>query len=211
MQSVNSQALGLTNRALGITGQPSRRTQFLDGELVQVFDVAAVARRSQTPADSEGVFSAVMRNVHGAADTISTTVDPFNVTTGRIGAYPGPVGRNFDVWLLGASVARVSGAGTLLARLMLRTNDATQGWGIDDQGVAIADAPTFPIGFWDSVESTFGFGLRDGANPYIPLGIRMVRGQNLQYTSVSSAVETDQAQLTLGVYPVTLGQDALSR
>lgn len=211
MIKVDSQALGEVGRAFGLSGQGAGQTEFLDKELMQVVDVSNLIRRGRTPAATEGVFIAVIQNVHGAANTISTSVDPFNVTTGRLSPYPGPIPRDFDLWLLAANVTRNTGTGTMTAALRLTTPAGIQGWGIDDSGVAVVQTGTYPIVFWDAlVTQTATFGLQDGRDPTFFRGIRMARGMGFNFTSTSSAIATYDCQLLLGLYPIGLGQDFLA-
>jgi len=212
MKTVDSDALGVVNRALGLSGAGAQRTEFMDGVVDQTIDVAALIRRGRTQGATEGIYTAIMRVINTAANNISTTVDPYAVgTTGLIAPYPNPMPMNFDVWLLGASVDRVSGTGTMSLALRIDFLASQQGWGIDDQGVAVAVASTQVMAFWDT-PFTAGtiFGLLDQGGTFMKIGTRIPRGAVLTFHSLSSATSTYDCQVLLGVFPTALGQDGIS-
>lgn len=212
MKRVDSDALGIVTKALGLTGRGAAITEFLDAQLDQTLDVLPLVRRGRTQAGTEGIFTGVLQNVHGAANSLTTSVNPYNIATGRIAPYPDPVPAQFDIWLLAAVVRQNSGTGTLSAVLDFQSN--VQGWGVDDSGVAVVATLTQPLAFWDAVAvEGITFGLRNGARgPYARLGIRLPRFGDpvLTFRSTSSAVATFSCQVVLGVFPVSLGQDGLA-
>jgi len=210
MKRLDSDALVYLNAALGITGRGAQVTELLDGQVEQTFDIARAARRGLTPAATEGIFTALMQNVHTDAETLVTLVNPFDVTTGRISPYPGPVPRGFDLWILNANLIQVSGAGTVSAALFLVPGQPQLGWGIDDSGVAVVTTPILILAHWDAVVTeTFEFGLEDGKVPTILRGMRLPRNSVLRFSSTSSLTATFRCDLILGLFPATLGQDVI--
>ena len=214
MKTVDSDALGTITAALGITGRGSQITEFLDGQLDQTFDVATAIRRGRTLSPSGGLFTAIMRNVHpSGASTITTVVDPFVFGAPRA-PYPTPLPtRLFDLWLINATVERVSGTGTLVSVLSVLNDGAHLGWGIDNGGNPITGDTFFPVAFWDSVATvgTRVFGITEAGHSVVYPGLRLRPGTDLVFISTSSATETDQCLLTLGLFPIGLGQDLLVR
>ena len=210
---VDSDALGILNKSLGLTGAGSPVTELQDGVVDQVLEVGPIVRRGRTQEPSSGIYTAVMQNVHSAATTITTQVDPYAVGVGVIPPYPDPLPPQFDLWLLSATVRRQSGAATVQASLHIQYGTRQQGWGVDDSGVAVAVSAPVPIAYWDALVSTqTTFALLNGANgPYAHRGIRIPRAPNLtlEFTTVSSATGTFNGELVLGVFPVALGQDGI--
>lgn len=212
MIKVDSEALLIVQRALGLTGRPSRITEFLDGQLEQTFDVLPAVRRSRTLAITEGIFVGVMRNVHGAADSQVSTIDPY--APGVVNAhapYPGTVGKSFDIWLIQATAVQVSGTGTLTALLDIQLG--VQGWGVDDAGADVTSAPTMPLALWTGLitKGAIEMGLLEGSGvPVAKLGLRIPRTSTpvLAFRTTSTAIATFQLNLILALFPVSLGQDA---
>jgi len=211
MKKITSDALGLVSKVLGVAGAGAQETELTDGTLGQNLDVTPIIRRGRTHGQSEGIYTAVLRNIHGSAETLVTTVDPFDVTTGRIAPYPGPMPDAFDIWLLAATIRQQTGTGTMVATLSIAVSGdpPSQGWGINDSGVAVVATPSMQIGFWDSVVTVGGpeFGITEQGAPMVKVGLRLRRGWSVVFESVSSAVATFQMSLILGVFPAALGQD----
>jgi len=212
MKQVDSDALGFVNKALGITGPGASATEFADGILDQVFDVTPAIRRGRTLAAGQGIFYGVLQNVHAIAESLETSVAPFNIQVGAIAPYPGDMSDLFDLWLLGASVRQISGTGTFTGSLMITYDPAVQGFGVDDSGVAVVLTRQLPLAFWDSVvsEGTTTFAIDEQGNPYAKIGIRLHRATDtlVTFRSTSSALATFACFLSLGLFPAGLGQDA---
>jgi len=216
VKTVDSQALGLVNRALGLTGAGAPLTEFLDGQVDQTLDIAALVRRGRTQAGTGGIYIGVMENVHGAADSQQSQIVPYNVAVGAVAPYPSPMPPGFDVWILAATIDQVSGAGTLAAALSLEPlTDNLLGWGIDESGVAATGISTLPLAYWDSVV-TVGreFGLLGGVGqPWAHIGLRLPRPPlsdvALDFDTTSSAIATFRCYILTGVFPIGLGQDVI--
>jgi len=211
LKKIDSDALGILTKALGLTGAGSPITELTDGVVDQALDVVPIIRRGRTQEPSSGIYTAIMQNIHAVADTETTQVDPYNVGTGVIPPYPDPLPPQFDLWLLSATVRRQSGAATVQASLHIQYGTRQQGWGVDDAGVAVVGSAPVPVGYWDALVSTqTTFALLNGANgPNQNIMRRIPRAPNLtiEFTTVASAAATFNCELVLGVFPVSLGQD----
>ena len=212
MKSIDSQALELVNRALGLTGAGAPLTEFLDGFVDQTLDIGALVRRGRTLAKSTGVFFGLLRNIHGAADTQTSSFPPYTGGTGGIVPYPSPMPLGFDIWVLAAFVRQLSGSGTFTGALMIDPNTTILGWGVDQAGLAVNAIARMPLVFWDSlVTQTDEFALMEDGQPWAKIGIRLFRlnrnDVRLLFSSTSSAIATFDCFIMMGVFPVGLGQD----
>lgn len=213
MKRIDSEALVAVNRALGLTGAGSQVTDLTDGIVSQVLTVNEIARRSRTQAQTTGIYDPLLQNIHGAADDQVSSQDPYDVTTGRISPYPGPIPPGFDVWFLGCAVHQLSGTGTLVATVGTNWPDANQGWGVDSAGAAVTGTVERIFAHFTDLVTIGGitWGLLSGdRGPWKPLRLRVPRGGTIIFRSTSSAIATFEAQLLLGVFPAALGQDVLT-
>jgi len=216
VKRIDSDALGILTKALGLSGSGSPMTELADGVVDQALSVNEIVRRSRTLAGASGIYAASMSNVHTDAETITTSVNVYNVAAGATSIWPVPVPEQFDAWLLGASMRRVSGTGTITSLLAIQFPAASLGWGVDDSGVAITAVDPMGLVSWNGLITTATIdGNRQGSGgPYIHLGIRIPRGTGastgtLRFSSVSSATSTWKCNLILGLFPVSLGQDGI--
>lgn len=210
MKRVDSEALSEVDRALGITGQGAGVTEFADRDLTQVFDVGPSARRGRTLAAGTGVFIGQLSNVHTDAETLFTTVNPYEITVGAIPPYPSPMPRHLDVWILGASVEQQSGAGTFAG--LLQASQPFQGFGVNDSGVAVVRNQALTLAHWDAVVTVGDeVGITEQGNTWVPIRMRLARSLNTEviFRSTSSLTSTFNCQVLFGVFPVGLGQDVL--
>lgn len=215
---VSSQALEPANKALGIAGSGDSQTEFQDGTLDQVLDMSQIVRRGRTIAATEGIFRAILRTIHTDTECVATSWFPYTPgATGIIAPYPDPVPDTLDIWLLGASLERSSGAGNITNAVMKLTN-ITQGFGIDSLGVAVVDTTPFYIAFWDTIEGSIapGFGNVPGDNQVWDKpagGIRIPRkgvisSPGIVFEACSNASVEIDCTILFGIFPVALGQDA---
>lgn len=213
MKTVDSDALAIVTRALGLTGVGAPLTEFLDASLDQVLDVVPLVRRGRTHAGTGGVFVGNMQNTHAAGDTQVSSFQPYTAATGAIAPYPTPMPAGFDVWILGASVRRVSGTGTIGAHLNVGPPDVMQGWGIDQAGAAVVGLQPIYLAHWDAVVITgaHAFLVTPDGNPWVPIGHRLMRSPAgdtaLEFVTTASAVSVYACMILLGVFPISLGQD----
>ncbi|MEE8139192.1 MAG: hypothetical protein V3T81_10050 [Thermoanaerobaculia bacterium] len=216
MKTVDSQALGIVNRALGLTGAGAPLTEFLDGQVEQTLDIANLVRRGRALVGTNGFFYGVMENAHPSANTLTSTFAPFAPTLGDIPPYPSRMPPGFDIWILSATVDQPSGTGTFTGALLMAMRSPNQAWGIDDNAAAVAAADeTVPLAFWDSVATqNRTFGVQESGDPVARIGIRLPRPSRgeetgLTFSSTSSALATFRCVIKLGVFPIGLGQDLL--
>ncbi len=212
MKVVDSTALLEVNRALGLTGRGSAITEFLDGQVDQVLDIGPLVRRGRSIGDGRGIFFGVLRNTHAGADTQVSAINPYAPAAGNIHGYPDIIPVGYDVWLIGAAVDQLSGAGTLEALLFMDPPANMQGWGIDQAGVAVVTGGEFCIARWDAVvTSTEEVGIQADGLPWARLGIRMMRGHQIdariRFSTTSSAAAVFDCFILLAVVPIALGQD----
>lgn len=218
MKVVDSQALGMVQKALGVTGSSPGVTEFLDRTLDQTLDVTPIVRRSRTLGLSAGIHMATLRNIHTDAESLASNWEPYHSGVGVRSPWPDPVPDTFDVWLLAAAVRQNSGSGTFLGALTINYPLAALAFGIDDSGVAIAATSETGLVVWDSVVTAGPvMGLKEDGQPWARLGIRIPRyvfpttaaEVSLVFRSTSSLTATFDLQLTMGLFPVGLGQDAI--
>jgi len=215
MKKVDSQALAVVNKALGLTGAGAPVTELTDGVVDQTLDVGPLVRRGRTLAGTEGCATIVLRAVHGGATTLTTEITPYALgTTGLIAPFPNPIPTQFDLWLLSATLIQISGTGTLSAALFIGY-DSIQGFGIDNAGNAVVSEERTPVALWDALitKSADQFGILTGTRgPLAMLGIRIPRNlaTTLVFISTSSAAATFEVQCVVGLFPIALGQDGIS-
>lgn len=209
MRKIDSQALDVLAKALDLSGQGSPVTELTDGVVDQVIEVGPIIRRSRTQADTEGIYSAVIRNVHAAANSITATINPYNAGTTAIAPYPTPMPRGFDIWLLTAVVTQISGTGTVSAAL--RVNVRAGQMGISSFGAATASNQN--VAFWDTiVDENILFAVKGGVpTPIQRIGMRLPRDPltGLVFSTTSSAIASFDCYMMLGVFPSGLGQDVI--
>lgn len=220
-KEVDSGALGLINRILGIAGSRTgaQSTELDDGVLVQTLDVAGVVRQGRAPAASGGLYRGVLQNVHSAADDERSQIDPYNPGASAFGGWPGAVPEGFDIWVLKASLVRSAGAGDMTGgQLRLFTNFATSnlGWGEDDAGAAFSSSQNPILAAWEGAANTntaagFAWYPETGtAKVVADIGIRLRRGYILTLDTTSSAALTCQCVMQVAIYPSAVGQDAIA-
>lgn len=211
-KSIDSDALGLINRILGLGGGGESDTDLEDQTLVQVLDVAAAVRRSLAGGVREGWFTGVMDNIHAAAGAVVTTVNPYttsDVPTG--GSWPQPVPKGLDIWVLGAALV-VTGAGGGLDGGMLNLDPlpAQQGWGRDSAGAAVVGSGEFPIVRWTGIDSSVApvpVGITGDGSVFVKTLVRIARGTQLLFRTDATAADTFRCTVLLGLFPEALGQD----
>lgn len=213
MREVRSDALDAIGRALGLSGPVRGTVQFTDGILEQVIDVAPLIRRGRTQAATDGIYTAVLQNVHAAANTQTSTVSPYDVAAAdAIAPYPAPMPAGFDIWLISAYLEQDSGSGTLSAALIVNFRDQQQGWGRNQAGAAVVATGTQLLAFWDALATqTREFGILNELGIWKKIGLRLPADSatDLVFSSTSSAAATFSLHLLLGVFPIGLGQDVL--
>ena len=214
VKRIDSQALGILNKSMGLSGAGSPLTELADGVVDQVLSVGEIVRRGRVLGITEGIFVCRLRCNHVAANSLTATIAPFAAGAALVDApFPSPIPSQFDFWLLGASVF-VVGAGTLSGTLLLRTPALVQGLSVTNAGGAVtANVISHPLAFWDTTATeSIEFGVLTGTvGVWKKLGLRLPRHPDteLRFASTSSDVVTFDCNIICGLFPVALGQDVL--
>jgi len=217
VKRIDSDALGVLNRSLGLTGSGSQITELEDGHVDQALSVNEIARRGRTLADVQGLFFPTLRNLNTAAETITNAIDPYNVgTTVAVAPYPAAVPAQFDLYLLGASIRHATGtvSGFTLGTLSLTVGTFSAGWGQSDNGSQILVSQAIRLAVWNAMANdgtNFGI-LATNRGPHQRSGIRLPRGgggTTLTFATVSSVTVGVDCQMIIGMFPVALGQDGI--
>ncbi len=209
MKKIDSQMLESLNKALGLSGVGSPVTELTDGIVDQVIDVGPIVRRSRTQANTAGVYTALIRNVHGAGNSLSAGIAPFLGAAAALEPYPSPMPAGFDVWLLSSVVTQSAGTGTVSAAL--RVDVPARLMGLSSLGASVGAAMN--VAFWDTiVDESILFAIKSNqTEPVQKIGLRLPRdpATQLVFSSTSSAAATFDCLMMLGVFPVGLGQDVI--
>ena len=217
MKKIDSDALGILTKALGLTGAGSPVTELTDGVVDQALDVVPIVRRSRTLAVSEGIYTAIMSNIHTAADTRTEQLDPYRPGAALVIApFPAVIPPQFDLWLLSCTLRRQSGTGTVVATLAFQPGAHNQAWGTDDAGTAVVQQDMQVLAYFNTLvtsNTTFGF-LSGTSPPLVKIGLRLPRGTvafppALRFVSAATAIATYNLSINFGLFPVSLGQDGL--
>jgi len=213
---IESGALDTVDKALGLAGAGGAPlTELDDGLVQQVLVVNELTRRSLAPGDTGGIYRAVMRNVSSGADGIISTWTPYAATAGLIvSPYTNPVPDTLDVWLLSASVNRISGSGSSVSGLLIQ--NIRQAFGVNQAGSSTVSNPRIPLALWDDAfNADVIFQATSGQVPWKRLIFRVPRlGEasgpvQLIFATESSATSEWECNILFGLFPVALGQDAL--
>ena len=211
---IDSQALGILNKSLGLTGAGSPQTELADGIVDQVLPIGEIVRRGRVLGVSEGIFVCRLRNNHTDANSLTATIAPFAATAALVNPpFPSPIPSQFDFWVLGASVA-VVGAGTLSGTLFLRTPAPFQGLSVTNAGGAVTpNVISHALAFWDTTATeSIEFGVLTGTvGVWKRLALRLPRHPDteLRFASTSSLTVTFDCNIICGLFPVALGQDVV--
>lgn len=212
MKKVDSDALGVVNRALGLSGTGSPLTEFADGIVDQSLEVGPIVRRGRTLAGTEGNVIFRLRNGHTDAQAITTIINPFAVVAGEIAPYPEFLSNKFDLWLLSASLRRTAGGGTLSAALFVNLPAAIIGISVQGSSALVAGITSHALAHWDAIISeNIDFGITDTGGPWAKIGMRLPRAPTTQivFASTSSLTSSYDLLLNMGVFPIALGQDGI--
>ena len=227
-RTMNSEALVLLDRILGLSGPGGEQyTTLDDGNVQQVIEISDIARRSLTPAGTAGIFNVVIQNNDTSGTLINQTMDLYDLRntmtlTASTHAYPVPVPRGFDVWLIQAS-AWTGWDLTKIDLLQLNLASPSSHNAITANqtlnGAPIQSGPALgrqPLVRWDGGEA---IGTITGATDVYPLytleglvskrlNLRIRRGTELMVASVCSASQVEMnVEIIVGVFPEGLGQD----
>lgn len=216
---IDSGALSLLNRAFNLAGQPSGQTTLLDGDVTQTVDVGKIARRS-LPVGG-GLWYAAMMCTHTATGDLAVELNPYNAIHATPGGltsrgFPADVDNSFDLWILSA-VATTNDA-TDFATLALSYAVPAVHFGINILNTAgVVSSPNSseretPLVHWDSAVSasaTVLYATRGDGTLTGKINQRIRRGAVLRLRSTADTAGTlaNVCIVTLGLFPVCLGQD----
>lgn len=165
-----------------------------------------------------GWLQGVMENVHSGADDEVSTYRPYDGTAagsttlvGAAAGFPAPIPSGWDLWILGCSLERTSGAGTVVGLLALNGNPL--GWGIDDAGAAVTDTPLFNLARFTSIvadAAALAYGIGADGQPWQPVNLRLPGQIALEFHTTSSAAVTVQLAILMGLFPEAMGQDVVT-
>jgi len=213
VKRIDSQALELANRALGLTGAGSPVTELNDGVVDQSLSIGDIVRRSRT-LGLTGIFNGVLRNINLGSDTITTSITPYAIgTVAPVAPWPNPIPPGFDLWLLYATVRIFSGA-PLSGQATLNVRYAgNQGFGIDSAGSQVLTSQDQRLAYWD-IFVTVGtvFGLQSNIGTMAKPMIRLPRSRFTQINFISAtgaAACGFELQMAIGMFPTALGQDGI--
>lgn len=217
MQRMEGPSLEITREVLDLEGLGAQVTEYVDGIVHQVVSLSPFVRRGRTFAPSTGIYTARLANVHTDADTLDTSIDPYNPgqNAENFNGFPGVVPAAFDVWLCGARIVASGGTGTL--------GDAACGVAVGAQWMGIADNASTGVAALTLItlavngETAFlgsRFGTVLNTVPTYPMPMRIRRGDSYLRLSSTNAgagatTLTVVADLLLGLFPAALGQDAV--
>jgi len=203
-------------RLIGIA--PSGSPTVLDDDSVSLtFPVIPhIARRSLSSLPTGGYFVGILENVHSGADDESSSIDPYNAGVDAVAPYPAMISSDFDLWLIGITGRRSSGAGGLTGAIGSFTTPLhAQGWGRDDSGAPLITSGRIMVAQFDGISTlAAAFStppmITEQGILYQPIGIRLIRGCTIGFHSTSAAAAEFQMFFLLGLYPAGLGQDVVT-
>ena len=220
MTVIDTSALTVMRRALGIAGTGSGHTELDDDNLSQVIDVVPISRRSL--AFGSGIWQMQMQFVHSNTTGRNIIFDPYQPSTIAGGTpankngYPTVVPQGFDVWLIAMSMTTNNATDFSSVTAGIITTASASGMMIKNvNGVFTSPAGSaieFPLAHWDTTDvMTNGTiaGLTIQGDLVAQVGYRLRRGERISADSVTDGAgsTTNNLTLTLGLFPVALGQD----
>jgi len=215
VKRIDSRALTSLNRILGLAGAGgSRTTDLEDSTVQQVLNVNDVLRRDMSLFGTDGLFVAILRNIHGAGVTTKAVLaNPYSLTVGNIAPYPIPVDDGKDFWIFGIALQVASGTASnftqgIVSIQMLGTQMA---FGIDDLGAAVTMTDTqVALARFDDMDGNLGQGVTEGGEVFVPAIHRIRRDAKLRFDSSATNAITVNCQILCGLFPSGLGQDGSS-
>lgn len=207
-------ALALLDRAFGLAGIGAQKTFLEDGDVQQVLDVTAPARRALTPFTTDGLFTSIFENVHAVSSESLSSADPYNPVNTH-GTYPAPISADFDLWLLGLSVSVTAGAAAVtFASVWIDNREVAVGFSdINTGGPADIVNREFPLAIWTEfpVDAIPGVAASPSSgNRHVFQHMRMRWPRNnasMVFRTEVTAAATIFLRAQWGLFPVALGQD----
>lgn len=214
-REVDSGALTFINRALGIAGVGSPRTELIDGDINQTVEIANVARRA---APGTGQFWGLHQTAHGAgATSLSATISPYgpdlpNGNTCAVAPYPNPVPSKFDLFLIGASVHLSAVANYIAGSIQLNVPATNKGFGIqNNEGVFAAVNPASTVFVADFPATAGGLqgvmAVTGTGQVWLPLRFRVRRGTTITFSTDAGGAITITLNTLWSLQPICFGQN----
>jgi len=212
-RNIDSDALTLVQRQLGLSGIGESKTELLSDDLLQTFEVSGAIRRSRADIATGGWWFGLLSNEHSGADAEVSNINPYSGLVGfNTSTFPDAIDpQKFDVWVHGAMIRRTAGTGTVDATLTFLTQARFMAFGKDDTGTAVPQTvAALPIAHWDGVVDTtnavYGLNVASGQT-YTRINLRMPAQGLLQFESLSTALSNWEMYIILGLFPIGLGSD----
>jgi hypothetical protein len=214
MRLLKSQALGILNKAIGLSGGSGvgGETQLDDDNVSQVLATNDIIRRSLTLAGSDGIFLAITQNTHGAGSSTQTSQIEVNRPQGLAHApYPAIIPDGLEVWVLGVCGFLVSGTSSNFTDCTchIQMPSVSQGMSSNQSGAQLGAVSTnLPIAFFDNIQAgSFDAAQLEDGGLYYPIKIRVRRGSVIQFRSNATNAVVVQMNWLCGLFPIGLGQD----
>jgi len=213
MKKIEGEALDLVSRVLGLAGsRPGAQTLLDDGNVSQVLELFQLVRRSRTPGFTGGSFHGVLENVHGAANNVTSIINPYAPGAAARSPWPTAVPAGYDVWVLTSALGRSAGAGDLSGGLLVMAPATAQlGWGVNQAGDPVTVADNMPLTLWTGLNATAAgnaaVGVTGDGSVRVALLQRIRRGTSLRLHTTSDAAATFRCYMKIGLFPEALGQD----
>lgn len=209
---IDSDALSLVNRVLGIAGTLPGTTLLDDSNVSQILSLNDIIRRGRTIGVTQGWYYGVLETLHSGAGQEAASIDPYAPGAAAVDPYPAIVPTGNDVWLIGATVKRSAGSGDLTGGLLILNPPAVQaGWGIDESDNPISPSAQIALarftGIDESLSSGSTAGISGDGSSYVRLNLRLARPSTLTWSSEAAAAATFRCIVILGLFPAGLGQD----
>lgn len=218
MTLIEGGQLAAIRRILGSPVDAMGSTQIDLGHVSQVLPVVPeIVRRSSPLAGVDGWFLGSLENNHAGADSEQTTILPYAPAAAVLTSnLPTPIPEEWDIWLIGCSGFRTSGAASLAGGISIAGPPHLLAWGQEDDGSASGSTNNRSfLGFIDGVNAGLtGLGGNDPltfvnvpGGAFLPLNLRLPRGCSLRFDSESDAAAIFQVNFIMGVFPMAMGQD----
>lgn len=201
MRKIDSAVLQSIARSLRLFGSGSPETEYDDGVLQQVLDVGPLIRRGGALGPTEGLWTAGIVNTHAAADSQSTSVNPYAIVAPASG-FPSPIPEGSDVWIWGFSAnLNVGVAGSGFLGVNYPTTRAAFGVTSSQQVVFMFNGDVLVAGV------TFALPV---PGYHVDRAVRVPRGTTIRWDTTSAAAGQAIGRFIIGVFPAGLGQDGVA-
>jgi len=216
-KDINSEALVLLRKSLGMAGTAGPDTLLDEDFVAQSLDIARFARQGLAP--GSGLFYFVMTVVTSVGNPNLTILIP-DIYEPRSGAldlslppYPSTVPTGFDIYLIGCSLS-LSNTTLANAAFSVTSDQFSMGVGVNNNDTTVEvltqAGRTIPMASWDTVVSVAGSELATlGASGKVwtKLGTRLQRGSGLFFNFAAGGANQGNLVILASLQPTALGQD----